>query len=270
MTGSGERHGVSGSVVGGTAGDRGGASEVLRVLEKPLVVLVGHFGSGKTEIAINLACLFRDQGEDVTLVDLDVVKPYFRSRLARQELEARGIELVVPGGEQFYADLPIVVPRVRGAVSAGSGRRVIVDVGGDDTGARVLGVLSGVMDPQTTEFLFVVNGRRPFAEDAAAVEAMLREVEIAAGSKVTGLIANTHLMEETTPEVVAEGLLLAREVSTNTGVPLRFCAVLSRLQSALPPLPAGNGRCPRLPIERRIVPPHQSSVRGSLGRSLVV
>jgi len=250
------------------SGDAGFAARVLEVLPRPLTVLVGHFGAGKTEIALNLAVLFRNRGDQVTLVDLDIVKPYFRSRQAREELAALGVELVVPQGEQFYADLPIVVPRVRGVMdnAASGARRVIVDVGGDDSGARVLGSLSEAMDAAATELLFVVNGRRPFAEDCDAVVQMLREVETAARLPVTGLIANTHLMEETTPADVAAGVRLAREVSGKTGIPIRFCAVLARLlESSIAGL-AENGTCPQLPIERRILPPERSPVRGPIGR----
>lgn len=248
--------------------DLSSGAEVMSLLSRPLLVLVGHFGAGKTEIALNLAAQFRRRGEQVTLVDLDIVKPYFRSRQARAELEAEGIELVVPEGEQFYADLPIVVPRVRGALtaSASGSRRVIVDAGGDDTGARVLGSLAEAMSPDSTELLFVVNGRRPFAEDADAVVTMLQEVETAARTRVTGLVANTHLMEETSPADVAEGLRLAREVSDRTGIPVKFCAVLERLLSVSLPGLEGNGTCPQLPINRRILPPERSPVRGPLGR----
>ncbi|HPS79028.1 MAG TPA: hypothetical protein PLS53_12795, partial [Thermoanaerobaculaceae bacterium] len=94
----------------------------LDLLKAPVTVLVGHFGAGKTEIAINLAVAFKQRGEAVSLADLDLVKPYFRSRLARHELGLMGVGVVVPDGDMVYADLPILVPQVKGLIArAGAG-----------------------------------------------------------------------------------------------------------------------------------------------------
>ena len=234
----------------------------LDLLKAPVTVLVGHFGAGKTEIAINLAVAFRRRGEVVSLADLDLVKPYFRSRLARHELTALGVGVVVPEGDMVYADLPILVPQVKGLIArAGDGAgRLVIDVGGDDLGARVLGAIAGLTDPSHTDVLFVVNGRRPFAENLEEVATMVREVEAAARLRITGLVANTHLMEETSPAVVREGLDLARQLAGLTGIPLRLCAVLARV-AALPELDDVRAVCPILPLERRIVPPFAVKVR---------
>ncbi len=235
---------------------RAGACEVLTA---PIVILVGHFGSGKSEIAINLALGFAARGDDVSLVDLDVVKPYFRCRAAREEVEAKGIHLIVPDGDRFYADLPIIVPEVKGVLtrSLGAHGRVIVDAGGDDTGARALGSLMDAIDPERSEMLFVVNTRRPFAEDQAALVAMLRDIETAARRRVTGLVANTHLIEETTPEVVREGFAAALTLAATTGIPVRFCAVLKRMVGAL----TGTD-VPILSIERYLLPPEAPGMTG--------
>ena len=235
---------------------RAGACEVLTA---PIVILVGHFGSGKSEIAINLALGFAARGDDVSLVDLDVVKPYFRCRAAREEVEARGIHLVVPGGDRFYADLPIIVPEVKGVLtrSLGPRGRAVVDAGGDDTGARALGSLVDAIDPERSEMLFVVNTRRPFAEDQASLVAMLRDIETAARRPVTGLVANTHLIEETTPDVVREGLDAARALAGSTGIPVRFCALLTRVEGAF----AGVD-VPVLSIERYLLPPEAPPMTG--------
>ena len=234
-----------------------GHAAACDVLNAPIVILVGHFGSGKSEIAINLSLGFGARGQDVSLVDLDVVKPYFRCRAAREEVEARGIHLVAPGGDRFYADLPIVVPEVKGVLtrSLGANGRVVVDAGGDDTGARALGSLMDAIDPERSEMLFVVNTRRPFAEDQAALVAMLRDIETAARRRVTGLVANTHLIEETTPEVVREGLEAARTLAGSTGIPVRFCALLKRMEGTLTGMDV-----PVLAIERYLLPPEAPSM----------
>lgn len=244
---------------------------VFDVLSAPVTVLVGHFGAGKTELAVNLAIGWRERGEAVSIVDLDLVKPYFRTRLLREEFAALGIDLVVPTDDRLYADLPILVPQVRGSVglAAAGKRRVIMDVGGADVGARVLGAVAGLQDPRVADVLFVVNGNRPFAETPADVIRMLREVEAASRLTVTGLVANTHLMEETTPDVVEAGVVLAEHVSRDTGVPIRFRAVLGRVLAASGP-GGPDGSVPVLGVTRRITPPLEWRAPGSRRRTAVV
>jgi hypothetical protein len=240
------------------------------VLQAPVTVLVGHFGAGKTEIAVNLAFGLRERGAEVTLVDLDLVKPYFRSRLAQDDLHAHGIELVTPTGEYFQADLPIVVPGVRASIAeaAAGRRRVVVDVGGADVGSRVLGSIPGFENPGAADILFVVNGNRPFAETPAAIVAMLREVEQSARLKVNGLVANTHLIEDTTADIVREGVALAIDVGRATRLPVRFSAALARLAGA--PDSENPGGIPVLPMQRYITPPIELRRPGSRRRSSVV
>ena len=237
-------------------------------LTAPVTVLVGHFGAGKSEIAVNLSFGWRDRGEAVAVVDLDVVKPYFRSRLLREEMQARGITLVVPQDDRFYADLPIIVPEVRGAVGramAGHGRAV-VDVGGADVGARVLGSIAGLDDPSLADVIFVVNGNRPFAESPEAVVSMLRDIERVSKLRVTGLAANTHLIHETTDETVVEGIALAGAVSRTTGLPVRFWAMLAHLAAD----PAAFSPLPWLPLTRQITTPLEPRPHGQRRRSSIV
>ena len=250
----------------------GSGGPALDVLTRPVSILVGHFGSGKTEIAVNLAFGLRNRGAEVTLVDLDLVKPYFRCRLVKDDLEARGIRLVAPAGAHFYADLPILVPEARTAAGDGAcqGRRLIFDVGGSDLGARALGSLSGLLDRTTTDLLFVVNVNRPFAEDVGSLAGTLDDVQAAARLPVTGLVANTHLLQETTRETVLEGIRAARALQAATGIPVRFCAMLPDLARALG---GTEGRAEGLPIlamERHIVAPFALRPRGARRRSAVV
>jgi hypothetical protein len=244
----------------------------LRVLTRPVTILVGHFGSGKTEIAINLAFGLRNRGAEVALIDLDLVKPYFRCRLAKDDLEARGIRLVAPAGDRFFADLPVLAPEARTAVRNGGGSdtRTILDVGGDDLGARVLGSISGLVDRNAADMLFVVNANRPFAEDLSAMRTMLRAVETTARLEVTGLVANTHLMDETTPEIVRAGIRSARDLEAATGIPVRFCAMQRSLAEAFGGTDGTADRLPILAMERHIVAPFAPRLRGARRSTTVV
>jgi hypothetical protein len=250
----------------------GSAGSALDALARPVTILVGHFGSGKTEIAVNLAFGLRNRGAEVTLVDLDLVKPYFRCRLAKDALEARGIRLVAPSGDRFYTDLPILAPEARAAArdKAGLRSRLIFDVGGDDVGARVLGSLSGLLDLRATDVLFVVNTNRPFAEDLPSLRGMLRDIRAAARLDVTGSVANTHLMDETTPETVRGGIRAARELGAATGIPIRFCAMQCHLAEAFGGPQGTAEQLPILAMERHIVAPFALSPPGARRRSSVV
>ncbi len=128
-----------------------------------VTVLAGHFGSGKTEITLNGALALAASGLKVSLIDLDVVKPYFRSRSAQQLLERSGIDLVAPLGEYFSSDLPIICADVRTHLLDAS-RKVLVDAGGNDSGVRALSSVSDALPPDTA-FLLVLNFRRPLTPD---------------------------------------------------------------------------------------------------------
>lgn len=221
------------------------------MLASRVTIIVGHFGSGKTEIALNLALKLAEEGRPVTLVDLDVVKPYFRTRSARAWLAASGVALVAPQGDNIFADLPIIVPQIRTLLRDG-GRRVLMDAGGDDTGARVLGSLADVIPREETDHLLVLNFRRPFTETVDTAVAMVREIEAAARLPVTGLISNTHLMGETTPAIVLDGYRLARETARRLGLPV----VAVTVDEATGAQMAGEElSCPLFMLRRIIRPP---------------
>jgi hypothetical protein len=244
----------------------------IDALSRPITILVGHFGSGKSEIAINVAFGLRNRGAEVTLVDLDLMKPYFRCRLAKEALEARGIRLVAPRSDRFYADLPILVPKARSAARDGAapGNSLIFDVGGDDLGARVLGSFSGLLDQTVTDLLFVVNANRPFAEDLPSQRRMLDGVQGAARLRVTGLVANTHLMQQTTRETVRAGIQAAREVEAATGIPLRFCAMVKEVARMVKGAEPVVDNVPILVMDRYIVAPYAPIPWGARRRSTVV
>jgi len=214
-----------------------------------LILIVGNYGSGKTEVSVNLALELSRRGP-VTIVDLDLVNPYFRCREAREEMEARSIRVLYPQGEYHSADLPILLPEVKGAVSDDS-RVTILDVGGDDVGARVLSTIAEVIETRPHRMLQVLNARRPFTGDVEGCLKIKGEIEEASRLRVTGVVSNTHLMDETDAATVREGIDLAREVADAAGITFDFATVDARLVAEV----EDETDVPILAIERRMLPP---------------
>lgn len=201
-----------------------------------VTALIGPYGSGKTELAIGLALKaqqdpLRPPAAKVAVADVDVLKPYFRSREAEQHLAQAGIEMLAPKGVMGSADLPILPPGIRGLVLREEAR-VFMDVGGDPVGARALGALSDVVAQAGFELLFVHNRNRPFAADFDSVMTMANQIMGACNLKITGVVANTHMMDETTLDMVRWGLELSRKVATALGVDVRYLAVPDDLAGA--------------------------------------
>lgn len=217
-----------------------------------LIIIVGGYGSGKSEVSVNLARqLAADQTSPVALADLDIVNPYFRSREAAEKLAAFGVRSLVPPGTQVYADLPVVIPDIKREIENRQGR-LILDVGGDDVGARVLSSLTESITPLSYEMLFVVNQRRPFTSDVEGSIKVMKEIESASRLRFTGLIANTHLMTETTSDVVETGLTMARQLSAKTRLPISFASVE---KSVLAQMDTDKFDLPLLELDRALVKP---------------
>ncbi len=231
-------------------------------------ILVGDYGSGKTEVAVNLTLeLAREyasvggraapaRADDlltrkISIADLDLVNPYFRCREALEPLERAGVRVVMPQGSHQYADLPILLPQVKGLLQDEATLSVL-DVGGDEVGSRVLAGLSPAFSAERHHFLFVVNANRPFNDTVDGVERTIARIEAASGLRVSGLVSNTHLMQETTPEMVAQGAALAAEVAAARNVPVLWVAAMEDVvreldEAALP--------APLLVMRRIMVPP---------------
>ncbi len=218
-----------------------------------ITIIVGNFGSGKSEVSVNLAMAMKaaHPNERVTIVDLDVVNPYFRCREAAEVMEKEGINVVYPKGEFRWADLPIILPEIKGLLERGD-VRLLLDVGGDDIGAKALASLADRLKQGSYDMLFVLNPRRPFTQDAKGAMKIMGEIEETSGLKLTGLIVNTHLVDETTPDVITEGLKTARDVSKGAHIPLKFASVM---QNILAQMDTSKLDIPILPLERRLLPP---------------
>jgi energy-coupling factor transporter ATP-binding protein EcfA2 len=221
----------------------------LEISPNRATAFVGPSGSGKSELAVTLALLSAGSRR-VALADLDVLKPYFRSREAGGELERAGVELIAPQGALSQSDLPIVPPSLRGILARGD-TQVFLDVGGDPTGARALGSVSDLVARAPYDVLLVLNRHRPFTDDAPSALAVARQIEGAAQLRITGVVSNTNLGDETTESDVLWGLELAREVAASLGVPLRLLGLTEPLQERL----SGHSDLPqRVVLRRRMVP----------------
>lgn len=219
-----------------------------------IVIIVGNYGSGKTEVAINLAAFSRRAGHRVQVADLDLVNPYFRTREARFQLRALGVEMVLPDQGYLYADLPVLAPAVAGAIRSGYTREglTLLDAGGDGVGARVLAALTDVLKQPPVEMIQVVNPFRPFTDTVAGCRKIRKEIEAASRFKVTGLVGNANLIDETTAETLYEGYEFIQTLSRQEDLPLKFVTIASALLPGIDPERFG---CPVLPIERQLVPP---------------
>jgi hypothetical protein len=161
-----------------------------------MVIIVGAYGSGKTEVSINLAVYMNRKGTPVRLADLDLVNPYFRSREARHVLGRLGIDLVLPASQYMQADLPILTPEVSGMLRHPSGL-TLLDVGGDDVGATVLAALSDPLADQTPQVLQVINPHRPYTDTVQGCLDMRSAIEEKSKLGITGIVGNANLMDAT-------------------------------------------------------------------------
>lgn len=229
-------------------------------------VFIGGFGSGKTEISINLALEMARGGRRVSLADLDIVTPYFRSREARSWLECEGVGVIAPGPGLAAADLPVLPPELQGAV-ADSELYLILDVGGDDLGARALGTLNRVLPGEGVEAFLVVNPRRPFSGSPEGVAELLEKLEGVARLKVTGLVANPHLGTMTTLPVIQSGLESVGVAAARVGLPIRFVCARRDLAETLGPELDG---IPVLPLDLYMVLPWDEWPRPLAGRGRII
>ena len=187
-------------------------------MKKRIQIITGHYGSGKTEFAVNLALHLARNGEKTALADLDIVNPYFRSYEQAKRLEKNGIRVIVTscGG---VADIPALNPAVLSVFEDRSYRGVL-DLGGDPIGARVLARFAHKLQGEDFDLLFVLNANRPETGTAEKALTYLRAIEAECRQTVTGIVNNTHLCMQTTPEEILKGAALAQELSDLTGLPI--------------------------------------------------
>ena len=200
---------------------------------KRITVLSGHYGSGKTSIAVNLALELRKRHENTAVADIDIVNPYFRTKDSEELLKSRGIRLICSEYANSNVDIP-ALPQDIYSITDDRSMFSILDVGGDERGALALGrIAPGIKAEDDFDMICVVNMFRPLTRDADSVIEIMREIELACGLEFTAVINNSNLGAETTPDDVLSSLPYAAEISDKTGIPVLFTTVSEALYEPL-------------------------------------
>lgn len=200
---------------------------------KRVTLLCGHYGSGKTNIAVNMALDLKKRYDSVAVADLDIVNPYFRTKDSAKDFEENGIRLIVSEYANSNLDIP-ALPQDMYAITDDKSLHVIIDVGGDDRGALALGrIAPALIEENDYEMLLVVNKFRPLTPDAASTIEVMREIEAAGGIRFTGIANNSNLGDETTADDVLASLQYADEVSELSGLPVVMTTVKEDLYNEL-------------------------------------
>ncbi len=200
---------------------------------KRLTLLCGHYGSGKTNVAVNLALRMKQHFEQVSVADLDIVNPYFRTKDSKADFEAAGIRLICSEYANTNVDIPALPPEIYVVTDPKEGYFVL-DIGGDDRGALALGRLKPqILKENNFDMLMVINCFRPLTPDCASTLEVMAEIETACGIPFTGIVNNSNLGVQTTAEDVIYSMEYAAEVARNSGLPLVYTAVREDLADKL-------------------------------------
>ena len=213
------------------------------------IVLTGNYGSGKTEIALNLALGYAESGQKTTLVDLDIVNPYFRSGEKKAETEAAGIRMLMPTYALTTVDIPALPPEIQSVFDIPSDR-VVFDVGGDDTGAAALGRYHPAFDARkdVTRMALVINCMRPLTQDEEDIIDLAERISSRSRMRIDLLINNTNLADQTTAEMVEAGERIVRSCAERMGILSVVTAakpeILKQITTELPCLPVRRYMAP--------------------------
>lgn len=192
---------------------------------KRVTIFSGHYGSGKTNVAINYAIDLQKKGHQVSIADLDIVNPYFRTKDSEQLFKNKGIELIALPFANTSVDLPSLPSQVYGLFDRKE-KKVIIDLGGDDRGALALGrFVPRILEENDYEMIFTVNFYRPLTTTVEEAYEVFREIEYASRLKFTKIVNNSNLGELTKAEDVLKTVEMTKELSKLTGVECMFTSV---------------------------------------------
>ena len=213
------------------------------------VIIIGHYGSGKTEFSVNLCSRLAGSGHFPVLADLDIVNPYFRSREMKKYFAECGIRVIssnLDSEEDYHQDVPAIAAEIRTCFETAD-RLSIIDVGGDAVGANVLSQYAPLLSGRSYQMWLTVNANRPFTSNPEDVIQILEQIETAARLKVTGLINTTHMLDETEAGDIYKGEHLVRELSVRLDLPVICTAVL---EEAVAKVQEEKLSAPVFPIKR--------------------
>ena len=200
---------------------------------KRLTLFAGHYGSGKTNIAVNYALRLAAEGKQVCIADLDIVNPYFRTKDSARELEAAGVHLISPQFANINVDLPALPAEAYRLVTDKS-TYGIMDIGGDDRGAYALGrYVPAMQEENHYRMVFVANCYRPLTRTPEDALEVMREIEAACGLAFTDIINNSNLGTETTPQIVLDSQDYMEKLSALSGLPIFATTAESRVAAQL-------------------------------------
>ena len=200
---------------------------------KRVTLFAGHYGSGKTNIAVNYAVWLKNFGKDVVIADMDIVNPYFRTKDSRDVLEDNGIELISPEFANSNVDLP-ALPQEMYRVVQDKSKFAVLDIGGDDRGAYALGRYTpSILEENDYEMVFVANFYRPLTTTPEEALEVMREVEAAGGIPFTAIVKNSNIGWETTAEDVLATVSRAAQLSELSGLPILFTAAEAKVAPLL-------------------------------------
>lgn len=202
------------------------------MFEKRLSLFTGHFGSGKTEVAVNYAIKLAQAGYKTAIVDFDIINPFFRTADAKAELERNNIKVVLPMYANTNVDIPAIPPEIY-SLFQNKEYKVVLDVGGDDLGAKAVSRFKEEITADDYEMFFVVNTKRIMTDTPEKIIEMIALIEEGANVKVTKLVNNSNLLEETTPEVILEGNRIISAVSQKLNIPIALTAGLEEVAAQL-------------------------------------
>ncbi|MBQ7596517.1 MAG: hypothetical protein IJU45_07630 [Clostridia bacterium] len=203
------------------------------MLTRRVTILCGHYGSGKTNIAINYAEYIKSKGLPVAIADLDIVNPYFRTKDSQQELKSAGIELVSLEFAGSNVDLPALPSAAYGLVQR-KDRYVVLDIGGDDRGAYALGrYVPYILEENDYDMLLVTNFYRPLTRTVEDTVEVMKEIESASRMKFTGIVNNSNIGEATTAKEIVSTFSLADELSKVTGLPVKMTCAEEKLADSI-------------------------------------
>lgn len=201
--------------------------------DKRVRIITGHYGSGKTEFAVNYTLKLAKEGYKTAIADLDIVNPYFRSREIEPMFLEKGIKVVASTIKSFAGDLPALSPEIYTLLQDKS-YEAVIDVGGDKAGATVLGRFYNHIDPAECDIFFVLNANRPLTNTKENAIRYIRSIELSSRQKITALVNNTHLCGETSIEDILKGQELCEEVSRELSLPIKYVVTHISLMDRLP------------------------------------